>query len=135
MTTQVHDRNKSTTQTHEEPRRVHTRNRACECKCAADGPPTPSGVRTQANSLPESRLETNGIVCVRVCVEKRVWQGKRHMSRNIVVMSDFLFVFVTSICTCPDIASMKTLSRENNSGCHVCDKAPLHHFGSAHAFR
>ena len=45
---QVHDRNKSTTQTHQEPRRVPTRNRACECQCAADGPPTPSGVRTQA---------------------------------------------------------------------------------------
>ena len=58
--TQVHDRNKSTTQTHEETRRVHTRKRACECKCAADGPPTPSGVRTQANSLHESCLGTGG---------------------------------------------------------------------------
>ena len=34
------------------------------------------------------------------------------MSRNIVVMWDFLFVFVTIICTCPDTASMKNLSRE-----------------------
>ena len=58
--TQAHDRNKSTTQTHEENRRVHTRERACECKCAADGPRTPSGVRTQADSLHESRLGTGG---------------------------------------------------------------------------
>ena len=108
----VHDRNKSTTQTHEEPRRVHTRKRACECKCAADGPPTPSGVRTQANSLHESRLGTGGTARVRVCVEKCLWKGKRQMSRNIVVMWDFLFVFVTIICTCPDTASMKNLSRE-----------------------
>ena len=63
---QVHNRNKSTTQTHEEPRRVHTRKRACECKCAADGPPTLSGVRTQANSLQESCLGTCGTARVQV---------------------------------------------------------------------
>ena len=57
---QVHDRHKSSTQTHEEPHRVHTRKRACECKRDAAGPPTPSGVRTQANSLHESRLGTGG---------------------------------------------------------------------------
>ena len=49
---------------------------------------------------------------MRVYVEKCVWQGKRHMSRNVVVMWDFLFVFVTIICTCPDTASVKNLWRE-----------------------
>ena len=37
------------------------------------------------------------------------------MSRNIVVMWDFRFVFVTIICTCADTASMKHLSREKNA--------------------
>ena len=48
--TQVHDRNKSTTQTHEETRKEHIRERACECKCAAAHPfrgPNPSQLSTR----------------------------------------------------------------------------------------
>ena len=64
---QVHDRNT---------RRVHTMKRACECKCAADGPPTPSGVRTQANSLQESCLGTGATARVRVLCQSH--PSQRH---------------------------------------------------------
>ena len=69
---------------HKEPRRVHRRNRARERKRDADGPPTPSGVRTQANALHESRLGTGGTASVRVCVETCECQCKRQVPRSIV---------------------------------------------------
>ena len=77
-TTQVHERNKSTTETHEEPVGYTQGNALVSASVLRTAHSPLHGSEPKPTLYKRVAWEQVGNARVRVCVEKCVWQGKRH---------------------------------------------------------